>query len=135
MALNARQTKLYTDTCTLYSRTRTISGAGVPGSETITAIATGVSYFHEVTDNISDPGNAGRLTQDNLLTADKAHFDVAQTLPDGGYLKNTTSGGSLSGKVYAIVGPARLNPSRGARKTNKATILVREMEKVPAGIS
>lgn len=107
-----------------------MDGTGKPGAETITFQESGVYYHHEATPNFPQLSGAGRVIEASVLTTEHGHFDIAQTVPDMGYLKRTTPG-PVTNTVYRILSGDQSTPSLGNRKANKASYPLREVEKPP----
>lgn len=148
MALNRRQTKLYTFRFSLYNPSPVKPPATVPPADPSTldlemddaglipnahgSAALGTEYrplftnvpgFYKGTPEFDQRQTEGRMPELNLFTADEFHFDAAQPLADTWLIKMTASDPRRPphpyiGRVWAVQDNPQVVAAQGRRDAN-----------------
>lgn len=139
MALTVRQTKLYTDTVSIFKPDAT--GGSVNGTTKVTAdptwssLATGVAgkrFTVTEFDRVSAIGRAGSVVQSS---SHRFHFQASQEVQAGYCLKLTTPSHPEVNTFYMVLGDPEIRVSSGGRTPNYRRVYVQKVAKPPSGVS
>lgn len=128
MALSARQTRLYTDTATVYRATENRAGTGKPGTKTWAAVHTALPCYLQTGESVKAPVIFINSEQDNLFTYDILHVEAGKDIRANDIVKITA--GAQSGDYYHVRGDDKIR----SRRANKLSLRVSREPTPPAGV-
>ena len=128
MALGARQRRLYKDTVTLYSPSRTQSAVtGLLTAYTYTLAETGVKCLFLKRDSTSGPTPVGRGESDNMFTHDQISFDQRQIIGENWLILDASvdvRGDDVltAGEYWIVIGEPKKIADRGGRRAGYVSV-------------
>lgn len=135
MALTARQTRVYTDTVTIWRQTPTLAADGKLTGVAWAVVASGVKCHIN-----SDPSNFGLSPadallseSDNMFTLDKFDFESSVDIQATDVIKLTAGSGPFVGQFWRVRGDRK--PKTWHPHTNKIQIIAARLMNAPTGVS
>ena len=142
MPLSARQDRAYTDLCSLYAPSFTVSASSLPSDVTYSLIASAVRCRFVVKAGVDELQTVGLVESDDLVTVDTIRLPEGQTVESSWIIMNQSllddlTNGPYYGACWIVRGEPRRRTSRSGRPAGRVVVYATKLpaNAIPAGVS